>query len=81
MSEIPFDIIARVPKLIIKLSFSLLKLKRRVRVCARKLKKSMVKGGMDKKQAKALAYRYEESLSIRKFLKNNILKDKGIPFL
>jgi len=80
MSDFPFEIIARVPKLVIKLSFSALKFKRSVKVSAKKLRKSMVKGGMDRRIAKQLANRYEEHLSIRKLLKANILKDKGIPF-
>ncbi len=81
MSEIPFGIIARVPKLMFKLFFSFLRFKRRVRKSTRKLKKSLVKGGMNRKQAADLAARYEESVSIRKLIKSNVGSSTPFSFL
>ena len=71
MTEIPFGMIARVPKLLVKLLFTFLRFKRRVRMSAKKMKKSLVKGGMNRSQAADLAARYEESVSIRKLIKAN----------
>ena len=80
MTELPLGILARIPRLVISLSFSYLKLKRSVRKSARKMRKGLIKGGMSRSQAKQLTMRYEESVSIRKFVKGSVLKGKNIPF-
>ena len=81
-SSIPFGAIARVPGLALRLGFSALKFKRHVKKSTRKLRKGLIKGGMSRERANELACKYEESLSIRKFIKSN-LGDSGlssIPF-
>ncbi len=70
MSEIPFGILARVPRLLFSLFFTFLRFKRRVKKSAKRLRKSMIKGGISKKDAIRLTARYEESISIRKILQN-----------
>ena len=81
MSEIPFGMIARVPKLLVKLLFTFLRFKRRVRMSAKKMKKSLVKGGMNRRQAADLAARYEESVSIRKLIKANVGASSPFSFM
>ena len=78
MSRIPFGILARVPGLLIRLAFSALKFKRKVKKSARKMKKGLVKGGMSRERAKELVCKYEEDLSIRKFIKAN-MGGSGLP--
>lgn len=79
MSEgIPFAAIARTPGLIIRLGFSALRFKRRVKKSARKMKKGLIKGGMSRERAKELVCKYEENLSIRKFIRSN-MGDSGLP--
>ena len=78
MSRIPFGILARTPGLLIRLAFSALKFKRRVKKSARKMKKGLIKGGMSRDRAKELVCKYEEDLSIRKFIKSN-MGDSGLP--
>ena len=78
MSRIPFGILARTPGLIIRLGFSALKFKRRVKKSARKMKRGLIKGGMSRDRAKELVCKYEEDLSIRKFIKSN-MGDSGLP--
>jgi hypothetical protein len=68
MSDVPVAALARVPGLIIRLLFSAMKFKRRAKRAARKMRKGMIKGGMDRKLAKMLASRYEEQVSIRKLI-------------
>ncbi len=80
MTEFPLGILARIPRLVISLSFSYLKLKRRVRKSAKMMRKGLIKGGMSRSQAKQLTMRYEESVSIRKFVKGSVLRGKNIPF-
>jgi len=77
MSDIPVAAIARVPGLLIRLVFSALKFKRRAKKSARKLQKGMVKGGMDRKMAKQLAMKYEESFSIRNLISQATGEDEG----
>ncbi len=74
----PFGTLARVPGLVIRLGFSFLKFKRRVKKNTRKLKRGLVKNGMSRERAKELANKYEEDLSIRKFMKN-AMGDSGLP--
>ena len=78
MSKIPLGAIARVPGLIIRLGFSALKFKRKVRKSAKKMQKGLIKGGMSKERAKELVCKYEEGLSIRKLIKSN-MGDSGLP--
>ena len=78
MSNIPVGIIARVPGLVIRLGFSALKFKRRVKKSAKKMQKGLIKGGMSKERANELVCKYEEDLSIRKFIKSN-MGDSGLP--
>jgi len=68
MSDIPFAALARVPGLVIRMLFTAMKFKRKVKKAARKLRKGMIKGGMDRKLATILASKYEESVSIRKLI-------------
>ena len=68
MSDLPLAAIARVPGLLIRLVFSALKFKRRAKKSAGKLRKGMIKGGMDRRMAKELAKKYEESFSIRRLI-------------
>lgn len=72
MSDIPLKALARVPGLIIRLFFTYLRFKRKVRKSTRKLRKGLRKGGMSKERANQLASKYEEGLSIRKFFRDNI---------
>jgi hypothetical protein len=69
MSEFPLQALARVPGLVIRLFFTVLRMKRKAKKSARKLRKAMIKGGMDRKRAKELASKYEEGLSFRKLMK------------
>ncbi len=80
MSDIPLGALAKVPRLILSLFFTYLRFKRKMKKGTKRLRKSLIKGGMDKKMANELASRYEESLSIRKLLKSGILKGASIPF-
>ncbi len=68
MSELPLAALARVPGLLIRLVFSALKFKRKAKKAARKLRKGMVKAGMDRATAARLSSRYEESFSIRRLI-------------
>jgi hypothetical protein len=81
MSDVPIAAIARVPGLIIRLLFSALKFKRRAKRAARKMRKGMIKGGMDRKLATLLASRYEEQLSIRKLIGKATGEDFGFSSL
>ncbi len=83
MSDFPFGVVARVPGLVIRLGFSALKFKRKVKVSAKKMRKGLIKGGMSRERATELANKYEEGLSIRKLIKSN-MGDSGlssIPFI
>ena len=83
MSDFPFGVVARVPGLVIRLGFSALKFKRRVKKSARRMRKGLIKGGMSRERATELANKYEEGLSIRKLIKSN-MGDSGlssIPFI
>ena len=75
---IPFAVITRAPGLIIRLGFSALKFKRRVKKSARKMKRGLIKGGMSRERAKELVCKYEEGLSIRRLIKSN-MGDSGLP--
>ncbi|MDD4307482.1 MAG: hypothetical protein PHU53_01570 [Thermoplasmata archaeon] len=77
MSEFPLAAIARIPGLVIRLFFSALKFKRSAKKSARKLRKGMIKGGMDRALANQLASRYEESFSIRRFIGQATGEDAG----
>ena len=68
---------SRVPGLVIRFGFTFLRFKRKVRKCAKVLRKSLVKNGMDKKLAKELAEAYEINLSIRELIKG---RGVDIPF-
>lgn len=68
LSEIPVAAIAMIPGLVIRLLFSAMKFKRRAKRAARKMRKGMIKGGMDRKMATLLASKYEENISIRKII-------------
>ncbi len=70
MSDVPFGVLARIPKLLFKLFFTFLRFKRRVKKSAKRLRKAMIKGGISKKDAAILTARYEESVSIRKMMRN-----------
>ncbi len=70
--------LARTPGLIIRLVFSALKFKRGVKKSAKKLRNSMIKGGMSRDRANELAYRYEKGLSIRRLIKSD-MGDSGLP--
>jgi len=83
MSDFPFEIVARIPGLLIRLVFSALKFKRSVKKSAKKMRKSMIKGGMSRERANELACKFEEGLSFRKLMKT-AMGDSGlssIPFL
>ena len=73
-----FAVITRAPGLIIRLAFSALKFKRRVKKSARKMKRGLIKGGMSRDRAKELVCKYEEDLSIRRLIKSN-MGDSGLP--
>ena len=79
MSEFPFAVVARIPGLTIRLVFSALRFKRKVKKSTKKLRKGLRKGGMSKERANELAQKYEESLSIRNFFRNAI-GDSDLPF-
>lgn len=68
LSDIPVAAIVRIPGLVVRLLFSAMKFKRRAKRAARKMRKGMIKGGMDRKLATLLASRYEEQVSIRKLI-------------
>ena len=78
MSDVPVAALARVPGLVIRLLFSAMKFKRRAKKAARKMRKGMIKGGMDRKLATLLASRYEETFSIRKLIGQATGDDGGI---
>jgi len=77
LSEIPVAAIVKIPGLVIRLLFSALKFKRRAKKSARKLRKGMIKGGMDRKMATLLASKYEESFSIRRLIGQTTGDDGG----
>ena len=68
---------SRVPGLAIRLGFSFMRFKRKVKKDTRILRKSMIKNGMDKKMASELAEAYAMNLSIREFMKD---QGMNIPF-
>ena len=78
MSKIPFGILARTPGVIIRLGFSALRFKRKVKKSAKKMRKGLIKGGMSRDRAKELVCKYEEDLSIRRLIKAN-MGDSGLP--
>jgi hypothetical protein len=81
MSEFPFHAIARIPGLAIRLLFSVLRLKRKIKKSARRLRKAMVRGGMDRRMAKDLADRYEAGLSFRALVRTLMNKaGSSFPF-
>lgn len=63
-------VFSRLPVLGIRFLFTFMRFKRRVKKSAKRLRKSMIKGGMSKKDAAILTARYEESVSLRKIMKN-----------
>jgi hypothetical protein len=81
LSEVPVAAIAKVPGLVIRLLFSAMKFKRRAKRAARKMRKGMIKGGMDRKLATMLASRYEEQVSIRKLIGQATGEDFGFSSL
>jgi len=70
MSEFPFAVLARVPKLTLSFFITFLRFKRRVKKSAKRLRKSMIKHGMNKEDAAKLTEMYEESVSIRKIIQS-----------
>lgn len=78
MSELPLAALARIPGLVIKLGFSALRFKRKAIKSARKMRKGMIKGGMDRKMAKQLTLAYEESFSIRRLISQATGDEGGI---
>ncbi len=64
----------KVPGLVLRFGLFYLKFKRKMRKGAKVLRKSLIKSGMSKAQAKELAEVYEVSFSIRE-----LLKDQGVP--
>jgi hypothetical protein len=82
MSELPLAAIARIPGLVLRLGFSALMFKRKAIKSARKMRKGMVKAGMDRKMAKELTLRYEETFSVRRLMKMATGGKKGAsPFI
>jgi hypothetical protein len=77
LSDIPVAAIVKIPGLVIRLLFSAMKFKRRAKKAARKMRKGMIKGGMNRKLATLLASRYEENLSIRKLIGKATGEDFG----
>ncbi|MFO7619059.1 MAG: hypothetical protein R6W91_05330 [Thermoplasmata archaeon] len=65
---IPLSALARVPWLVIRLVFSALRFKRKAIKSARKVRKGLIKGGMNRAKATELTAKYEEMFSIRKLL-------------
>ena len=70
MSEFPFAVLARVPKLTLSFFITFLRFKRKVKKSAKRLRKSMIKHGMSKEDAAKLTAMYEESVSIRKLIQS-----------
>ena len=68
---------SRVPGLVVRLGFSFMRFKRKVRKDTKILRRSMIKNGMDKKMASELAEAYATNLSIREFMKG---QGMDIPF-
>ena len=68
MSDIPLAALARVPGLLIRLVFSALKFKRKAIKSARKVRKGMIRAGMNRDMAKSLTDDYEEMFSIRRLI-------------
>ena len=68
MSELPLATLARMPGLVLRIGFSALRFKRKAIKSARKVRKGMIKAGMDRKLAKDLTQRYEETFSIRRLM-------------
>ena len=66
-------VLSKAPGLLVRLTFTYMKFKRKAKKSARALKKGMRKAGMDKQMAKELAEAYEGKFSIRE-----IIKDQGV---
>jgi hypothetical protein len=60
---------SRMPKLGIKFLVTFMKFKRRTRKSAKVFRRSLVRSGMDRQQAKELAEAYEVTFSVRKLIK------------
>jgi hypothetical protein len=78
MSELPLAALARIPGLLIRLGFSALRFKRRAIKSARKMRKGMVKAGMDRKMARELSLAYEEAFSVRRLISQAAGGDGGL---
>lgn len=79
MSEgIPLGALVRTPGLVIRLGFSVLRMKRRVRKGSNRLRRTLIKNGMCPERARILAYKYEEGLSLRKLI-NTATGDSDFP--
>ena len=66
-------ILPSLPRLIIKLLWTYMRFKRKMKGSARAFKRGMIRNGMDRKLAKKLAESYEIDFSIRK-----LMKDQGV---
>ncbi len=67
-------VLAKSPKVILKLSWRFLKAKKKAQRAEVIFKKRMVASGMDRETAKKLAERYTSTVSLRK-----MVKELGIP--
>ncbi len=67
-------VIAKSPKLLLKLSWRYLKMKKRAQRAERTFRQQMEASGMDPETAARLAERYTSTVSIR-----HLLKETGIP--
>ena len=67
----------KIPGLAIKLLWTYMRFKRKMKRSARAMKKGMIKNGMDRKLAKKLAESYEIDFSIRKLMKNQGISIPG----
>lgn len=67
-------LIATIPKLLLDLGWSYLKMKRRAKKCSKSLRRAMVEGGMPEHLAKEIANGYAVEISARKLIRN-----MGIP--
>jgi hypothetical protein len=61
--------VSRMPKLGVKLLFTYMKFKRKTRKSTKVFRKSLIKSGMNRQQAKELAEAYEVTFSIRKMIR------------
>ena len=71
-------VLSKAPGLLVRLTFTYMKFKRKAKKSARALKKGMRKAGMDKKMANELAEAYEVTFSIREFIKGQGISIPGL---